>query len=34
MAVVNEIMDVHGLHIEIHSALGKGTQVTLWLERS
>ena len=34
MAVVNEIMDVHSWDIEIPSALGKGTQVTLWLERS
>lgn len=34
MAVVKEIMDVHGGDIEIHSALGEGIQVTLWLERS
>ena len=34
MAVVKEIMDVHGGEIEIHSALGEGTRVTLWLERA
>ena len=34
MAVVKEIMDVHGGEIEIHSAVGEGTQVTLWLAQA
>jgi signal transduction histidine kinase len=34
MAVVKEIMDVHGGEIEIHSTPGEGTRVTLWLERA
>ena len=34
MAVVKEIMDVHGGEIEIHSAMGEGTQVTLWLAQA
>ena len=34
MAVVKEIMDVHGGEIEIHSTLGEGTRVILWLERA
>ena len=33
MAVVKEIMDVHGGEIEIHSAMGEGTRVILWLAR-
>ena len=34
MAVVKEIMDVHGGEIEIHSAVGEGTQVILWLAQA
>ena len=34
MAVVKEIMDVHGGEIEIHSTLGEGTRVILWLDRA
>jgi len=31
MSIVKEIMDIHGGRIEIASAPGRGTAVTLWL---
>jgi signal transduction histidine kinase len=31
MSIVKEILDIHGGHIEIESAPGRGTAVTLWL---
>jgi signal transduction histidine kinase len=34
MSIVKEIMDIHGGRIEIESAPGAGTAVTLWLPRA
>jgi signal transduction histidine kinase len=34
MSIVKEIMDIHGGRIEIESAPGEGTAVTLWLPRA
>jgi signal transduction histidine kinase len=34
MSIVKEIMDIHGGRIEIESAPGQGTVVTLWLPRA
>ena len=34
MNIVKEIMDIHGGRIEIESAPGRGTAVTLWLPRA
>ena len=34
MTIVKEIMDIHGGRIEIESAPGRGTAVTLWLPRA
>jgi signal transduction histidine kinase len=34
MSIVKEIIDIHGGHIEIASAPGVGTVVTLWLPRA
>jgi signal transduction histidine kinase len=34
MSIVKEIMDIHGGRIEIESAEGRGTAVTLWLPRA
>jgi PAS domain S-box-containing protein len=31
MSIVHEIVDLHGGHVSIDTALGKGTQVTIWL---
>ncbi|HEU4517133.1 MAG TPA: ATP-binding protein, partial [Steroidobacteraceae bacterium] len=34
MSIVKEILDIHGGHIEIESAPGRGTAVTLWLPQA
>ncbi len=34
MSIVKEIMDIHGGRVEIASAPGAGTAVTLWLQRA
>jgi signal transduction histidine kinase len=34
MSIVKEIMDIHGGRIEIESAPGRGTAVSLWLPRA
>jgi signal transduction histidine kinase len=34
MSIVKEIVDIHGGRIEIESAPGEGTTVTLWLPRA
>jgi signal transduction histidine kinase len=34
MSIVKEILDIHGGHIEIESARGRGTAVTLWLPQA
>ena len=34
MSIVKEILDIHGGRIEIESAPGRGTAVTLWLPRA
>jgi signal transduction histidine kinase len=34
MSIVKEIMDIHGGRIDIASAPGEGTAVTLWLPRA
>ena len=31
MSIVKEIIDIHHGRIDIESALGKGTSVTVWL---
>ncbi len=31
MSIVKEILDIHGGRVEIESAPGEGTAVTLWL---
>ena len=34
MSIVKEILDIHGGHVEIESAPGSGTAVTLWLPQA
>ena len=34
MSIVKEILDIHGGHVEIESAPGRGTAVTLWLPQA
>ena len=34
MSIVKEILDIHGGRVEIESAPGAGTAVTLWLPRA
>jgi signal transduction histidine kinase len=34
MSIVKEILDIHGGRVEIESAPGAGTRVTLWLPRA
>jgi signal transduction histidine kinase len=34
MSIVKEIVDIHGGKVEIETAPGEGTAVTLWLPRA